>query len=94
MGQFATGVMNGAQALIGKNNGNFVSKTGRHTDGSNFLFADGHVKWELPLGISTGGNDTSGPGTDCNQFKTGQINGNAAQTGCGMEGLAGTFSPS
>lgn len=90
-GQFATGVMNGAQGLIGKNDGNFASKTGRHTGGSNFLLADGHVKWEMPMNISTGGDDTSGSGTACNQFKTGQINGNAAQTDCGMAGLAATF---
>lgn len=90
-GQFATGVMNGAQALIGKNNGNFTSTKGRHTDGTNFLLADGHVKWELPLSISTGGDDVSGSGSDCNQYKTGQINGDAAQTGCNMSGLAATF---
>lgn len=91
MGQFATGVMSGAQALIGKNNGNFVSSTGRHNGGSNFLLADGHVKWILPQSVSSGGDDTSGGGTDCNTFGTTQINGQAAQTGCAKAGFGATF---
>ncbi len=32
----------------------FAAK-GRHSDGSNFLLADGHVKWLLPVKVSAGG---------------------------------------
>src|SRR5579884_3680788 len=91
VGRFATGVMNGAQALVGKNAGNFDTLKGRHTDGANFALADGHIKWLLAKSVSSGGDDTTGPGTDCNEFKTDQINGTAAQTGCGMPGFAATF---
>ena len=38
----------------------FTGPTGIHTDGSNFLFADGHVKWLKPVQISSGHNGTSG----------------------------------
>ncbi len=34
--------------------------TGIHTDGSNFLFADGHVKWLRPIQISAGHNGSPG----------------------------------
>ena len=90
-GRFATGVMSGAQALIGKNDGNYDTKEGRHTGGSNFALADGHIKWILPMNVSTGGDDTAGPGTNCNTYTSGQINGLAAQTGCQAPGLGATF---
>ena len=38
----------------------YTGPTGIHTDGSNFLFADGHVKWLRPVQISSGHNGTSG----------------------------------
>ncbi len=38
----------------------FTGPTGIHTDGSNFLFADGHVKWLRPVQISSGHNGTPG----------------------------------
>ena len=34
--------------------------TGIHTDGSNFLFGDGHVKWLRPVQISAGHNGSPG----------------------------------
>lgn len=91
IGRFATGVMSGAQSLVGTANANFDALTGRHTDGSNFLLADGHVKWLRPTSVSTGGNDSSGSGSDCNTFTSGTINGSSAQTGCNAPGFAATF---
>ncbi len=38
----------------------YTGPTGIHTDGSNFLFADGHVKWLRPVQISSGHNGTPG----------------------------------
>jgi len=90
-GEFATGVMSGAQSLIGSAATDFISLTGRHTDGSNFLLCDGHVKWLRPAGVSTGGDDSSGSGTNCNTFTSGTINGASAQTGCSAPGFAATF---
>ena len=37
---------------------------GRHTDGSNFLLADGHVKWLRSSAVSPGGNNTN---SNCGQ---------------------------
>ena len=33
---------------------NFTGQTGRHLNGSNFLFADGHVKWLMGTSVSAG----------------------------------------
>ena len=38
----------------------FTGPTGIHSDGSNFLFADGHVKFLKPIGVSSGHNGTPG----------------------------------
>ncbi len=85
--------MSGAQRLISISsaNGSYDAATGRHTDGSNFLLADGHVKWLRGQYVSTGGEDSSGGGTDCNTFTSGAINGQAAQTGCSAPNLGATF---
>ena len=37
----------------------FYAATGRHTDASNFLMADGHVKWLRPTAVSAGPAATS-----------------------------------
>lgn len=52
---------------------------GRHTDGSNFIACDGHVKWQKPDAVSVGHNAssaTAGPvypgyaaGTSCDSFR-------------------------
>jgi prepilin-type N-terminal cleavage/methylation domain-containing protein/prepilin-type processing-associated H-X9-DG protein len=34
--------------------GHFAARTGRHLDGANYLFADGHVKWLKGERVSTG----------------------------------------
>ena len=43
--------------------GNIKSLTGRHTDGSNYLLGDGHVKWLRPTNVSGG---YESPASDCN----------------------------
>ncbi len=91
VGQFATGQMSGSNGVVGTANGNLSALTGRHTDSSNFLLADGHVKWLHAQSVSTGGNDTSGNGTNCNTFGTTMSGGQSAQTGCALPGLAATF---
>ena len=73
-----------------------LAATGAHTDGSNFLLADGHVKWLRPSAISAGANNTVSS-SDCtagqglNPVGTAG-NGIAAGTGCGDSNIAGTFS--
>jgi len=53
--------------------GTAVTQTGRHTDGSNFLMADGHAKWLTGAAVSPGGvpwaNSTPGatPAANCQQ---------------------------
>ena len=45
---------------------------GRHTDGSNYLFADGHVKWLTGGEVSTGGDPQPGANqSQCAQDQTG-----------------------
>ena len=34
--------------IAGNGNGQYGVASNRHTDGANYTFADGHVKWELP----------------------------------------------
>ena len=91
-GDFATGYLGhrgvygfyygGSGADVGYRN---TAKTGRHTDGSNFLFTDGHVKWLRGDAVSSY-NDAptstspQGPGT-------------AAGTDDSTGGYVGTFSP-
>ena len=36
-------------------NSALTSKSGRHSNGSNFVLADGHVKWLLGSAVSSGG---------------------------------------
>ncbi|MDR3709712.1 MAG: DUF1559 domain-containing protein [Capsulimonadaceae bacterium] len=45
----------GAAAMAG-------SQYGRHSNGANFVFADGHVKWLTPNNVSPGVNPTSATG--------------------------------
>ncbi len=54
---YATGYLGGQNptATPGGNTNDFDNKpTGRHTDGSNFLMNDGHVKWLRPTAVSPG----------------------------------------
>jgi prepilin-type N-terminal cleavage/methylation domain-containing protein/prepilin-type processing-associated H-X9-DG protein len=85
-------------------NNNYLAPTGRHSDGSNFLFCDGHVKWLRGAQVSTGvvvvaPNATSGPAatpTDSQDSNPAQVAspnyGNAAGTQSAQP-WAATFSP-
>jgi prepilin-type N-terminal cleavage/methylation domain-containing protein/prepilin-type processing-associated H-X9-DG protein len=57
-GFYATGLLGTQTGNVnpsdGWGSGNFYSATGRHLDGSNFLFADGHVKWLKGETVSPG----------------------------------------
>jgi prepilin-type N-terminal cleavage/methylation domain-containing protein/prepilin-type processing-associated H-X9-DG protein len=64
-GQWDTGYLLGTQAKPW--NGHIKARTGRHTDSSNFLLADGHVKWLRPGSVSTGYNAQA---SDCNTRST------------------------
>ena len=61
-GLYATGPISGCNNL-----GLIASGAGVHNGGSNYLAADGHVKWLLPTLVSGGGSATaaSNPGTAC-----------------------------
>ena len=49
--KFATGALGGLPGDC-----HFAQPAGRHTDGSNFAFADGHVRWLRGASVSPGGN--------------------------------------
>ncbi len=93
--KYATGPMGGIAATNLAQN--FTGLTGRHTDGSNFLAADGHVKWLRGSAVSPGyaalsatsaqAADATGPyGANKNAAGTGALNANGAN-------FAMTFSP-
>ncbi|MCW3061044.1 MAG: prepilin-type N-terminal cleavage/methylation domain [Capsulimonas sp.] len=54
--RFATGQMRNIGNTKVLPTAQMVDAKGRHTDGSNFLYADGHAKWSLPSAISPGYN--------------------------------------
>ncbi|BDI30510.1 hypothetical protein CCAX7_25610 [Capsulimonas corticalis] len=97
-GVYDTGVMgsiatpaNYNKIYTGSASTDYVYKalTGRHTDGANWLYADGHVKWLRPISISGGPtNSTQGDcgGTAANG-KQGKL---SANTECSS--FQGTFS--
>ena len=68
------------------NSGYQLAPTGRHTDGSNFLLLDGHVKWLRGIQVSSGFENTQ---ANCNQDDTPHV------TGCNgggyAAGTAGTY---
>lgn len=65
-GQLATGCLGGEDCRpVGSGPGNtgFAAKLGRHTNGSNYAMADGHVKWLRGSQVSSG---PTAPTEDCN----------------------------
>ena len=102
--RYATGVFgNVTGATVGPSAGNrYDAMTGRHSDGSNYLLADGHVKWLRATAVSAGQNNPTpnNPGTsgvvDCTGNNGGSFNSKttAANTGYNAGGIAVTFSPS
>ena len=75
----------------------YKAPTGRHSDGSNFLLADGHVKWLRGNRVSTGIITPGGPaGCISTQTTTQDIGGACNPIAAGTqspEGWAATFSP-
>jgi len=55
---YQTGVLGGEPLTTSGSWYETFATTGLHSDGSDILFADGHVKWELPQYISPGWNNT------------------------------------
>ncbi len=94
--KYATGIMRSDPAWVTSVGGYAMAATGVHTDGSNFLLADGHVKWLRPGAVSAGGSNPVSA-TDCtagqglNPVGTAG-SGYAAGTGCGDSSIAATFS--
>ena len=70
----------------------FDSRPGRHSEGANYGFSDGHVKWLSPSTVSNGEVNAASSGTDCGVYPAGNpATGYAAQTGCATPSLAATF---
>ena len=76
---------------LGNRNLYVVQKLGRHTDGSNFLMADGHVKWLRGTAVSSG---VTAAASSCGQDGTGTgcTAGTGIAAGTGSSGFAATFS--
>ena len=63
----------------------FTGQVGRHNNGANYLFADGHAKWLMPT-LVYAGTTNSTPG-NCGGYTV------AAATDCTAVPVGGTFSP-
>ena len=81
--KYATGSLGGITPTNGTTY--FLSTTGRHTDGSNFLAADGHVKWLRGSAVS--------PGHAAASAANGQNNGTTAAGTGNLSPFTLTFSP-
>jgi len=87
IGSFATGFLGGRGGTVGTTGGNFEGEQGRHLDGSNYLMADGHVKWFRGDKVSSG--FMAANSTDA------QVSGGSFPAAAGTENssFAVTFSP-
>ncbi|MGI4792392.1 MAG: DUF1559 domain-containing protein [Janthinobacterium lividum] len=83
--KYATGIMGGTSPT--NQTADFTGITGIHTDGSNFLAADGHVKWFRGVAVSPG--YTAAVTTDAQNVESTK---QAAGTG-NLGNFALTFSP-
>ncbi|MCW3058372.1 MAG: prepilin-type N-terminal cleavage/methylation domain [Capsulimonas sp.] len=102
-GQWDTGYLLGTQAKPW--NGHIKNKTGRHTDASNFLLCDGHVKWLKSGNVSTGytaqavdcntrsGSSTPAGDAACNQDWRAAGTSVSNDSANGNVSIAATFSP-
>ena len=94
---YATGYLGGVNPTTtpGGNTNDFGNMpTGRHTDGSNFLMADGHVKWLRATQVSPGPSALqSGDAQGANQISAGNGPDNfPSAAGTGNSTYAATFS--
>lgn len=100
-GMYATGLMGDRPASIGMpqsplvasgtDNGQFDGATGRHIGGSDFLLADGHVKWLLGSLVSTG--DTAQSANSVQDSTYPYTEGTSRADGTAASGHTITFSP-
>ncbi len=97
-GQYATGVF---PNVTNTASSPYLALTGRHSDGSNFLLADGHVKWLRATSVSAGhDNATAGDGGGtgasssggCTTATNGNFVGNIAAANTGNSSYTATFS--
>jgi len=104
-GRYAMGAPSNVTPNLARNP--YDKPTGRHTDGSNFEFADGHVKWLRGSAISAGGNNTvlgdagtsgqtqmstSGQGCTLHSSTGGNFQGLIIAANTGYGNVTGTFS--
>ena len=95
---YVTGYLADSQATAtGNTVGSFKTATGLHSDGANFLLADGHSKWFRGSAVAAGANNTTandcGAGTGfTGGATTTAATGTAANTSCGSPQMGATFS--
>jgi len=98
-GKYATGPFSNVSQPADFADTGFLSMTGRHNDGANYLLADGHAKWLRSSAISAGG---PAPTPTANATTNGSQSGdilNASGTECTTDPYcpngtcAATFSP-
>ena len=89
--KYATGVMGGLTPTAASLAQNFTGQTGRHTDGSNFLAEDGHVKWLRGAAVSPGGVAVNANAAQNSGAKQAAGTGSLVTTGTNTATL--TFSP-
>jgi prepilin-type N-terminal cleavage/methylation domain-containing protein/prepilin-type processing-associated H-X9-DG protein len=102
--QYATGVfgnITGGSANVGASPLPFATLAGRHTGGANYLYADGHVKFQQPGSVSAGANNptagNSGTRGAPNNSQSNGYTGNFSSTtiyaaNTGYNGVSSTFS--
>ena len=81
--QYATGYLRNS---VQNEYNEFTGPTGRHTDGANYVMADGHAKWMRGNSVSGGYPNSATSLTDC-----GQSGNTASQVGCSDPTIAATF---
>lgn len=92
--KWASGPMRNSGAAA-SNLGTYASLHGRHTEGSNFVFADGHAKWMRGENVSAGKDYSGAYGSDGSSSNCGWIgspdNTLAAETECSDNTIQATF---
>jgi prepilin-type N-terminal cleavage/methylation domain-containing protein/prepilin-type processing-associated H-X9-DG protein len=90
--EYSTGIFPGQSTTTGSC-GNFAALTGRHTDGSNYLLCDGHVKWLRGDQVSPG--VSASTPNDIQMANVSPYNAAGTNVSANVNGgtLAATFSP-
>jgi len=85
--KYATGHLHGYTSTF---ENAYDGAKGRHTDGSNYLLADGHAKWARPESVSAGFTSNSGTENSCGGIYSGYVD--AAGTQCSDPTIQFTYS--